>query len=268
MKGRGMQGLGQEHGQRQGLLEGKVALITGASSGIGAAAARVFAREGASVVLVARREELLRDLVAELTEQGARARYAVADVTVRADAEAAVALAVETFGRLDCAFNNAGWGAGRTPLHEMDDELYQRIMRVNLDGVWNFLRPEIAAMLETGGGSIVNNSSVGGLLATPVAAPYVAAKHAVIGLTKAAAAEYAARGIRVNAVAPGTTRTEVVQEWFAAVPGIEAQLHAGTPQPRTAEPAEIAEAAAWLCSDRASFVTGVTMPVDGGFVMV
>lgn len=250
-----------------GLLEGKVALITGASSGIGAAAARVFAREGA-LVAAARREERIRELAEELRAGGAQAAYVVTDVTRREDAEAAVARAVEEFGRLDCAFNNAGWGVGRTPLHEMDDKLYDEIMEVNVRGVWNCLRPEIAAMLETGGGSIVNNSSVGGLLATPVAAPYVAAKHAVIGLTKAAAAEYGARGIRVNSVAPGTTRTEVVEEWFAAVPGIEAQLHAGTPQPRTAEPAEIAEAAAWLCSAKASFVTGVTVPVDGGFSMV
>lgn len=260
MKGTAMQG--------HGLLEGKVALITGASSGIGAAAARVFAREGARVVLAARREQRIKDLSEELRAQGAQAAYVVTDVTRRGDAEAAVARAVEEFGRLDCAFNNAGWGVGRTPLHEMDDKLYDEIMDVNVRGVWNCLRPEIAAMLETGGGAIVNNSSVGGLLATPVAAPYVAAKHAVIGLTKAAAAEYGAQGIRVNAVAPGTTRTEVVEQWFAAVPGIEAQLHAGTPQPRTAEPAEIAEAAAWLCSARSSFVTGVTMPVDGGFSMV
>ncbi|MFD9406125.1 SDR family NAD(P)-dependent oxidoreductase [Streptomyces sp. NPDC059989] len=249
-------------------LEGKVALITGASSGIGAAAGRVFAREGARIVLVARREDRLAELAEELRAGGAEVEYAVADVTRRADTARAVDLAVSRFGRLDCAFNNAGWGTGRTPLHEMDDELYDRIMDVNVRGVWNCLRDEIAAMLKTGGGTIVNNSSVAGLLATPVAAPYVVAKHAVIGLTKAAAAEYAAQGVRVNAVAPGTTRTEVVEEWFAAVPGMEKRLHEATPQPRTAEPAEIAEAAAWLCSSRSSFVTGVAMPVDGGFTMV
>ncbi|MER5727480.1 glucose 1-dehydrogenase [Streptomyces sp. NPDC002138] len=250
------------------MLEGKVALITGASSGIGAAAARVFAREGARVVLAARREVRLKELTEELRAQGAEAEYAVTDVTRAGDTAEAVAHAVRRFGRLDCAFNNAGWGVGRSPLHEMGDDLYDQIMEVNVRGTWNCLRDEIAAMLETGGGTIVNNSSVGGLLATPVAAPYVAAKHAVIGLTKAAAAEYAAQGVRVNAVAPGTTRTEVVEQWFAAVPGVEAQLHAATPQPRTAAPEEIAEAAAWLCSARASFVTGITMPVDGGFSMV
>lgn len=253
----------------QGLLRDRIALITGASSGIGAAAARVFAREGATVVLAARREDRLRELVTELREAGAEAAYVVTDVTRREDTARAVAFAVERYGRLDSAFNNAGWGEGRTPLHLMDDGLYDAIMDVNARGTWNCLRDEITAMLETGtGGSIVNNSSVGGLLATPVAAPYVAAKHAVIGFTRAAAAEYAASGIRVNAVAPGTTRTEVVAEWFERNPGIEAALHSASPQPRTAEPEEIAEAAAWLLSDRSSFVTGATVPVDGGFHMV
>ncbi|GHG58741.1 SDR family NAD(P)-dependent oxidoreductase [Streptomyces griseocarneus] len=251
-----------------GLLRGRVALITGASSGIGAASARVFAREGATVVLAARREDRLRELVEELRATGAEAAYVVTDVSRREDTRRAVDFVLERYGRLDSAFNNAGWGAGRTPLHLMDDATYDSIMDVNARGVWNCLRDEITAMLASGGGTIVNNSSVGGLLATPVAAPYVAAKHAVIGLTKAAAAEYAAQGIRVNAVAPGTTRSEVVADWFAQNPGIEAALHAATPQPRTAEPEEIAEAAAWLLSDRASFVTGATVPVDGGFTMV
>lgn len=251
------------------LLQDKVVLITGASSGIGAAAARVFAREGATVVLAARREDRLRALAAELRAAGAEAAYAVTDVTRRADTAGAVALALERYGRLDSAFNNAGWGAGRSPLHLMDDELYDRIMDVNVRGVWNCLRDEITAMTAAGsGGTIVNVSSVGGLFATPVAAPYVAAKHAVIGLTKAAAAEYAAQGIRVNCLAPGTTRTEVVEEWFAAMPGIEEALHQAQPQPRTAEPAEVAQAAAWLLSDRAPFVTGATLPVDGGFTIV
>ncbi|WP_405010698.1 SDR family NAD(P)-dependent oxidoreductase [Kitasatospora sp. NBC_01539] len=248
-----------------GMLHGKVALVTGASSGIGAAAARVFAREGARLVLTARRAERLHDLAAALREDGAEVTHLAADVRDPAAARAVVALAVERFGRLDAAFNNAGYGTGRTPLHLMADEVYDAVVDTNLRGVWNFLRPEIAAMLTAGGGAIVNTSSTGGLVATPVAAPYVASKHAVIGLTKAAAAEYGAHGIRVNAIAPGITGTEMVTDWFAANPGVEEALHRATPQPRTARPEEVAEAAAWLCSDRSSFVTGATLAVDGGF---
>ncbi|MEU2395883.1 glucose 1-dehydrogenase [Streptomyces sp. NPDC007369] len=254
---------------RRGFLADRTVLITGASSGIGAAAARVFAREGAAVVVTARREERLAELVEELRAQGARAAYVVADVTRSEDAVRAVEFTVERFGRLDAAFNNAGYGVGRTPLHLMDDSVYDDIMDTNVRGVFNCLRPEIAAMLESGtGGAIVNTSSTGGLVATPVAAPYVVSKHAVIGLTKAAAAEYGDRGIRVNAVAPGTTRSEMVADWFAQNPGAEEMLHRATPQPRTAEPEEIAEAAAWLCSERASFVTGATLVVDGGFTIL
>ncbi|MDH6112139.1 NAD(P)-dependent dehydrogenase (short-subunit alcohol dehydrogenase family) [Kitasatospora sp. MAP12-15] len=248
-----------------GLLSGRIALITGASSGIGAAAARVFAREGATVVLFARREAQLAALVAELRHKGAEAAYVVGDVTNSQDVARAVDFAVERFGRLDAAFNNAGIGGDQTPLHLMDDDVYDAIIDTNVRGVWNCLRHEIRAMLASGGGAIVNNSSVGGLVAIPAAAPYVASKHAVVGLTRAAAAEYARQGIRVNSVAPGVTRSEITVDWFDRNPGLEEVVQGMTPQGRTAGPEEIAEAAAWLCSDRASFVTGVVMPVDGGF---
>jgi A-factor type gamma-butyrolactone 1'-reductase (1S-forming) len=250
---------------RTGLLDDKVALITGASSGIGAAAARVFAAEGAAVLLLARRGPQLKELERELREAGHRALSVVADVTRPEEVGRAVDAAVQTFGRLDVAFNNAGYGVARTPLHLLDDAVYDEIMDVNVRGVWNCLRKEIPAMLAAGGGSIVNTSSVGGLVATPVAAPYVTAKHAVIGLTKAAAAEYGAQGIRVNAIAPGTTRTELVDAWFTANPGVEERLHASSIQPRTALPEEIARTALWLCSEQSSFVTGTVLAVDGGF---
>lgn len=248
------------------LLSGKVVLVTGASSGIGAAAARLFCDEGAAVVLVARREDRLAELVGELRAKGAEAAYAVADVAVAADAARAVDVAVSTYGRLDSAFNNAGIGGDRTPLHLMSDDVYDTIMDTNVRGVWNCLRYEIAAMLPHGAGTIVNNSSVAGLIAIPAAAPYIASKHAVVGLTRAAADEYARQGIRVNAVAPGTTRSEITADWFRRNPGLEEMANAATPQGRTAAPEEIAAAAAWLLSDRCPFLTGTVVPVDGGLV--
>ncbi|WP_030346838.1 glucose 1-dehydrogenase [Streptomyces sp. NRRL S-1022] len=248
------------------LLAGKVVLITGASSGIGAAAAGVFCREGAAVVLAARREDRLAELTGQLRAKGAEAEYVVCDVTDPEDAARAVECAVSGFGRLDGAFNNAGVGGDRTPLHLMSDDVYDTVMDVNVRGVWNCLRHEIAAMLRHGGGAIVNNSSVGGLVAIPAAAPYVAAKHAVVGLTRAAADEYATEGIRVNAVAPGTTRSEITEDWFRRNPGLEQMVNSMTPQGRTAAPEEIAAAAAWLLSDHCPFLTGTVLPVDGGFV--
>ncbi|QIJ65865.1 glucose 1-dehydrogenase [Streptomyces sp. JB150] len=248
------------------LLAGKVVLITGASSGIGAAAAQVFTQEGATVVLAARRVDRLARLTGELRAKGAEAAYVSCDVTVVDDAARAVEFAVTEYGRLDGAFNNAGIGGDRTPLHLMTDDVYDTVMDVNVRGVWNCLRHEIAAMLRHGGGAVVNNSSVAGLVAIPAAAPYVAAKHAVVGLTRAAADEYAQQGIRVNAIAPGTTRSEITEDWFRRNPGLEQTVNAMTPQGRTADPEEIAAAAAWLLSDRCPFLTGTVLPVDGGFV--
>ncbi|MFJ3514604.1 MULTISPECIES: glucose 1-dehydrogenase [unclassified Streptomyces] len=252
-------------GTDKSLLAGKSALITGASSGIGAAAARVFCREGASVTLVARREAQLAALTAELRAAGHRAQYVVADVTRTEDVARAVKEAVTVYGRLDAAFNNAGIGAQPAPMHLLDEETYDSVMDTNVRGVWNCMRHEIRAMLATGGGAIVNNSSTAGLVATPVTAAYIASKHAVLGLTKAAACEYAAQGIRVNAIAPGSTRSEMIDAWLRENPAMEEVLLAAAPLPRIAAPAEIAESAAWLCSDRASFVLGTTLSVDGGW---
>ncbi|MEV6954759.1 glucose 1-dehydrogenase [Streptomyces sp. NPDC051183] len=249
------------------LLSGKSALITGASSGIGAAAARVFCREGAALTLLARRERELAALTEELRADGHQVQYVVADVNDTEAVARAVATAVSAFGRLDAAFNNAGIGTEPKPLHLLGEDAYDSVMDTNVRGVWNCLRHEIRAMLATGGGSIVNNSSTAGLVATPVAASYIASKHAVVGLTKAAASEYAAQNIRVNVLATGSTRSEMIDEWLKEHPEMEEILLQSALLPRIAAPDEIAEAAAWLCSDRSSFVVGATVPVDGGWTV-
>lgn len=247
------------------MLDGRVAMITGASSGIGAAAARLFAAEGAAVVLMARRTEPLRDLAEEIRGLGGRALAVPGDVTRSPDVARAVERAVETFGHLDAAFNNAGYATAGVPLHEIDDATYEQTVDVNLRGVWNCLRHQIPAMLASGrGGAVVNTSSVAGTAATGASAAYVAAKHAVIGLTRAAAADYGAHGIRVNALVVGATRTEMMEQVLEQAPELADVFAAAAIQKRLADPAEVARTAAWLCSDQASFITGAAVPVDGG----
>jgi A-factor type gamma-butyrolactone 1'-reductase (1S-forming) len=249
----------------QKLLSGKVAMITGASSGIGAAAARLFAAEGAAVVLMARRKERLAAIVESIQDAGGRAVAVPGDVTSSSDVGRVVVSAMDTFGKLDAAFNNAGYVTTGALIHEMNHDIYDRTMDVNVRGVWNCLHRQIPAMLESGsGGAVVNTSSVAGLKATSASAAYVAAKHAVIGLTKAAARGYGQRGVRVNALVVGATRTEMIDEVIAAAPQLERGFLAHSAQRRISEPYEVAQAAAWLCSDRASFVTGAAMAVDGG----
>ncbi|MFJ9113454.1 SDR family NAD(P)-dependent oxidoreductase [Streptomyces sp. NPDC102283] len=243
-------------------------MITGASSGIGAAAARLFAKEGAAVVLMARREAELGTLAKEINESGGRAVAAAGDVTVAGDVERVVGTAVGAFGRLDGAFNNAGWAVARSDLHLLDDALFDEIMDVNVRGVWNCMRHQIPVMLQAGGGTIVNTSSAAGVVATGAAAPYIAAKHAVQGLTKAAASEYGERGIRVNSLVVGNTRTELMDEVLSKNPGLEESFNVRAIQKRLAHPDEIAQAAVWLCSDRSSFVTGAGLAVDGGWSAV
>ncbi|MGW0930762.1 SDR family NAD(P)-dependent oxidoreductase [Streptomyces sp. NPDC002644] len=249
-----------------GILRDKVVMITGASSGIGAAAGRVFAAEGATVVLVARREERLRELAHEIVAAGGRAMVMAGDVTREIEVEKAVAETVALFGRLDGAFNNAGHTVAGGLLHETDPTIFEQVMDVNVRGVWNCMRHQLPAMLGSGRPTaIVNTSSVAGMLAAGASSAYVAAKHAVLGLTRAAAAEYGQHGVRVNALVVGSTRTEMMDQVLKDTPSLEEAFVGRSVQKRMAAPEEIAHSAAWLCSDHASFVTGAAMPVDGGW---
>jgi NAD(P)-dependent dehydrogenase (short-subunit alcohol dehydrogenase family) len=247
-------------------FENKVALVTGATSGIGRATAIAFGRKGAKVVLAGRREREGLDVVALIKKAGGEAAFVRTDVASETEVAALVAESMSTYGRLDVAFNNAGVEDQPAPIHEQTVENYHRVMNANVLGVFLSLKHEIAAMLKNGGGAIVNNSSVGGLVGFPGAAIYVASKHAVIGLTKSAALEYATQGVRVNAVSPGGIETPMFDRFSG---GAGAELHreiaAMHPIGRTGQPEEIAEAVLWLCSDKASFVTGQTLAVDGGW---
>jgi NAD(P)-dependent dehydrogenase (short-subunit alcohol dehydrogenase family) len=242
-----------------GLLTDKIAFVTGASRGIGAAAARLFAREGATVVLAARTESALKTVAEDIPG----ASYVVADLGDVASVERAVATVVERHGRLDVAFNNAAVGVPPHPVADFPEDDFDLVMRVNLKGVFYAVSAEVKAMRD-GGGAIVNTSSVGSLMGNPALPAYGAAKRAVNSLTESAAVTYASAGIRVNAIAPGLTITEMVEDWNRHDPGVIDRIVAGTPLGRAAQPEEIAEAAAWLLSDRASFVTGAILPVTGG----
>ena len=252
-------------GTREKLLADKVVVVTGASTGIGAEAARLFAREGASVVLTARTAERLAEVTDEITKEGGTASYVPGEISVADDVERVVAAVLERHGRLDGAFNNAGISQGGSPLADVEEERFDRVLAVNVKGVWLAMRAEIRALLAAGRpGSIVNTSSIGGRRGAAGLAVYSASKHAVIGLTRSAAREYGAYGVRVNVIAPGTTDTPMIAAWKQREPGITERLDAITPLRRGGRPSEVAQAAAWLLSDHASYVSGATLPVDGG----
>ncbi|MFO8101313.1 MAG: SDR family oxidoreductase [Dehalococcoidia bacterium] len=250
-----------------GNMEGKVALVTGAGAGIGRAAALAFAREGANVVVSDVIVDGGEETVKQVQESGGEATFVRTDVSRSADVEAMVKKTIDTYGRLDYAANNAGINGPITALADCTEEDWDKVMGVNLKGVWLCMKYEIPWMLEAGGGAIVNTASMAGIVGFPAQPPYVTSKHGVIGLTRTAALDYGSRGIRVNAVCPGVIHTTMVESLLDTIPDIIDSLNKQAPVGRIGQPGEIAEAIVWLCSDAASFVTGHALAVDGGYVI-
>ena len=245
-------------------LAGKVVFVTGASSGIGEAAVRLFAAEGAKVFAAARRIDRLQVLVDELRGEGLEATAVNCDVTDEASVAAAIASVVDAYGRLDAAFNNAGHGGIRGPIHTLDAAAFDRVVNVNLRGVFLCLKHETTAMVSQGaGGSIVNTSSIGGLVGGAGNSIYAASKWGLAGLTKCAALDYARDGIRVNAIAPGPTRSEMFDRWINTDDARE-QMAAAFPMNYIADPDDMARAALFLLSEDARWTTGVILPCEGG----
>ena len=247
-------------------FNGKVAFVTGASSGIGKAAALAFAREGANVAIADVMTEAGSETARLVEELGRRALFVKCDVSIDAEVKNAVNRTIDTLGRLDCAFNDAGIEGKQALTAECTEENWDRVIAVNLKGVWLCMKHQIPQMLKQGHGAIVNCSSVAGLTGFQQIPAYVASKHGVVGLTKTAALEYAKKGVRVNAVCPGVIQTPMIERFAHGEAQIQSVLLNGEPVGRLGKPEEIAEAVLWLCSDSASFVTGLPMAVDGGWV--
>lgn len=249
-------------------LRGKVALVTGGSSGIGRAACQLFAREGASVVVADIDAGRGEETVSLIQQSDGQAVFVRTDVAIACDVENTVNQTVAAFGRLDFAFNNAGVALpARTSIVDLTEDEWERLININLKGVWLGMKYQIPRMLEQGGGAIVNTSSIFGVVATGGTAAYTASKHGVAGITKVAALEYARSGIRINAICPSHILTPMVEDIFRSNPPLEERYVAELPIGRLGTSEEVAEAVIWLCSDAASFVTGHIMAVDGGFLV-
>jgi NAD(P)-dependent dehydrogenase (short-subunit alcohol dehydrogenase family) len=247
-------------------FQGKVALVTGGTTGIGRAAAIAYAREGAKVVVAGRRAAEGEETVRLVRAQGREAVFVPADVAQEEQVKNLIGRTLEQFGRLDFAFNNAGVDQQPTPLLEQTVEMYDRVMDINVKGVWLSMRHEIPAMLQSGGGgAIVNTSSVAGVIAFPGIEVYAASKHAVIGLTKSAAVEFGKHGIRINAVLPAAIETDMYRRFVGEKAEARASMATMHPIGRIGTPEEIADAVIWLCSSKSSFVVGHSLLVDGGF---
>ncbi len=247
------------------ILDNKVVLVTGGASGIGRSTALALAAEGAKVVVVDLDVQGAEESVGLIEEKGAEALFIKADVSLAPEVEAMVGKTVESYGRLDCAFNNAGiLGVADTPVADYPEDSWDRVLSINLKGVWLCMKYEIRQMLKQGVGVIVNTSSIYGLVGGGSSA-YVAAKHGVVGLTKTAALDYGPKGIRVNAVCPGFIRTPMTLRLIEDKPETEKKFNALHPIGRMGLPEEIAQAVVWLCSDSATFITGQAITIDGGF---
>ena len=246
-------------------MENKVALVTGAAQGIGLACAQAFAREGADVILadLNKPEEQAQKLV----DSGLKAHARACDVSDASQVEKLICWIVEKFGRLDAALNNAGVQTPQRPMAEITDDEFDKTVAVDFKGVWNCMRYEILQMLKQGGGAIVNTSSQGGVTGFPGQAAYIACKHAVIGLTRTAALDYAAKGIRINAVCPGVILTPMAEDLIRRNPDLEEKFVRDIPAGRLGRPEGIADAVIWLCSPGASFMAGHALLVDGGFTI-
>jgi NAD(P)-dependent dehydrogenase (short-subunit alcohol dehydrogenase family) len=246
-------------------FDSKVALVTGAGSGIGLATAKAFAEAGASVALADVHENPIRSAAEELVSAGHKAIAIRCDVADEAQVAAMIEQTVSTFGGLDAAFNNAGVQSPAVEIADASGEEFDRVIAINLRGVWNCMKHELRQMREQGSGAIVNCSSIGGLIGLPGRAMYHASKHGVIGLTRNSALEYASRGIRINAVCPGTIETPMVADRLAKEPDAMKEIMRDQPIGRLGRPEEIAAAVLWLCSPGASFVIGHALAVDGGY---